>query len=407
LTMYAWEEPDRLIENASPTTFQPPRCGFTILLPARHEQAVIAQTIRSIAAANYPAHLLQILTICEDKDIETINAAKNAIIHDNLTNAQVLTFNDGPINKPHALNKGLLAARHNIVVIFDAEDEVHPDIFNVANTLYIEKNPDIIQAGVQLMNYNSRWFSAHNVLEYFFWFKSRMHYHTRVGMVPLGGNTVFFKTRQLQEVKGWNEDCLTEDAEIGIRMSVKGAKIISTYDPTHITKEETPASINQFIKQRTRWNQGFIQVLRLGYWRDYNSLFKRLFCLYTLSFPLVQAVLLLLTPFILAFGIYSKLPIVISLLSFIPILVICIQYVINAVGIRELIKEQRLAYHRSVYLRMLITLLPYQLMLGIGAIRATFRELRGVNNWEKTVHVGLHREVETIMPVTTSREPVT
>jgi glycosyltransferase XagB len=29
------------------------------------------------------------------------------------------------------------------------------------------------------------------VLEYLFWFKSRMHYHATVGMVPLGGNTVF------------------------------------------------------------------------------------------------------------------------------------------------------------------------------------------------------------------------
>ena len=36
------------------------------------------------------------------------------------------------------------------------------------------------------------------MLEYFFWFKSRMHYHAAVGMVPLGGNTVFMHARLLE-----------------------------------------------------------------------------------------------------------------------------------------------------------------------------------------------------------------
>jgi hypothetical protein len=27
-------------------------------------------------------------------------------------------------------------------------------------------------------------------------------------------------------------------------------------------------------------------------------------------------------------------------------------------------------------------------------VRATLRELRGINNWEKTAHVGAHRDAE-------------
>jgi cellulose synthase/poly-beta-1,6-N-acetylglucosamine synthase-like glycosyltransferase len=395
LTLYVWEDADRIDAVASPKIYESPRCGFTVLLPAHHEEQVIAQTIRSISQSNYPAHLLQIMAICDASDIGTIAAANAEIQASGLTNAEVLIFNEGPLNKPYRLNKGLQLAKHDKVVIFDAEDEVHPDIFNIANTLYVQKDPDIIQAGVQLMNYDSNWFSVHNVLEYFFWFKSRMHFHTRVGMVPLGGNTVFFKTLQLIQVGGWNENCLTEDAEIGIRMTVRGAKILSTYDPEHVTKEETPHSVGQFIKQRTRWNQGFIQVLRLGHWRKYDSLAKRIFCFYTLAFPIYQAVLLLLTPVILIFGFYGHIPILLSLLSFVPILILFIQYMISAVGIRELIKEQNLPYHRSIYIKMLITLLPYQFLLGVGAVRATYRELRGIKNWEKTAHTGAHRTYET------------
>jgi hypothetical protein len=30
-------------------------------------------------------------------------------------------------------------------------------------------------------------------------------------------------------------------------------------------------------------------------------------------------------------------------------------------------------------------------VLSYASVRATIRELRGINNWEKTAHVGAHR----------------
>jgi len=42
------------------------------------------------------------------------------------------------------------------------------------------------------------------------------------------------------------------------------ARIRIVYDDEFVTREETPNSIDQFIKQRTRWNQGFIQILFAG-----------------------------------------------------------------------------------------------------------------------------------------------
>jgi cellulose synthase/poly-beta-1,6-N-acetylglucosamine synthase-like glycosyltransferase len=400
LTLYVWEDPDRLEEIASPKEFKVPHKSFTVLIPAKSEQKVIGKTLLSISKAHYPKHLFKIITICEEKDIQTIQAAKNAIQQFHILNAKILTFNDVPVNKPHGLNKGLFASKegpNEVIVVFDAEDEVNPEIFNIANTLYLKKKPDIIQAGVQLMNYNSRWFSGLNVLEYYFWFKSRMHFHTKVGMVPLGGNTVFFKTDQLRNIGGWDETCLTEDAEIGIRLSAKGARVLSTYDPIHVTKEETPGSISQFVKQRTRWNQGFIQVLKLGYWKEYDSFLKRLFCFYTLSFPIIQVILLAITPITLFLGIFDKLSIVLALLSFIPLLIVIAQITINGIGMREFITEQKLNHDKSIYFSLILTLLPYQFLLAFSAVRAVFRELSGATNWEKTIHYGIHRDMEKLI----------
>ncbi len=391
LSLYVWEAPERLDQAASPKVYSRPQVSFTVLLPARHEEAVIGETIKRIAAANYPSELLEIFVICEASDTGTVAAAKEAFLLAGAVHAKVITFYDKPINKPHGLNVGLSVAQHESVVIFDAEDNVHPDIFNIANTIYQDSTVDIIQAGVQLMNYDSRWFSSHNVLEYYFWFRSRMHFHTRVGVVPLGGNTVFFKTKDLLRVGGWNEHCLTEDGEIGIRLSARGRKVVSTYDPKHVTKEETPATVNQFIKQRTRWNQGFIQILVGKQWLGYDGFFKRLFCLYTLSFPVVQAVLFFLTPVAVFLGLRVKMPIIITLLSLLPILLVVLQVFINCVALHEFIGEQRLRRKWRIFVLMIVTYVPYQLLLTIGALRATYRELRGRRNWEKTAHTGLHR----------------
>lgn len=391
LTLYVWADSERLEAIASPENFISPQKSFTVLIPARHEEKVIAQTLLTITRANYPRDLIEIFIICEESDYKTIQKVQQTIIAHRITNTKILTFNDGPINKPHALNRGLAYATKEIVAVFDAEDEVSSNIFNVANTLYLTDTPDVIQAGVQLINYTSRWYSVHNVLEYYLWFKSRMHFHTKVGMVPLGGNTVFFKRKLLQIMGGWMENCLTEDAEIGIRLSANGAKIISTYDPKHVTKEETPATITQFIKQRTRWNQGFLQVLVMDTWTNYDSFGKRMLSLYTLSFPILQTFLFFLTPTTVFVGLDYKLPIIVSLLSFIPLMLVITQCIINMIALHEFIHEQHLPERKSAYFVLLFTFIPYQFLLAIGAIRATFREMFGVNNWEKTFHSGEHR----------------
>src|SRR6185295_438320 len=122
------------------------------------------------------------------------------------------------------------------------------------------------------------------------------HYHAAVGMVPLGGNTVFFARELLEEAGGWDQDCLTEDADIGIRLSAQGTQVRVIYDDSYVTREETPPTVGQFVKQRTRWNQGFLQILGKGDWMRLPGWPQRLLALYTLAFPVIQALTLLYLP---------------------------------------------------------------------------------------------------------------
>jgi len=398
LMLYAWEDEDKRARNSVPHTFETPAHRFTLILPARHEEAVIGDTIGRMVELNYPRALVQVVVVIEAGDHGTIAKVEEKLAElraGGIANVRLLTFADPPINKPHGLNVALREATGDVVTIFDAEDEPHPDILRVVDTVMAREGAPVVQCGVQLMNYADRWFSALNVLEYFFWFKSRMHYHARVGMVPLGGNTVFMRRDLLERLGGWDQECLTEDADVGIRLSAERIPVRVLYDDEHVTKEETPPTVGQFVKQRTRWNQGFLQVLGKGDWRRLPSWPQRLLALYTLAFPLLQALTLLYLPVSLWLMFFAKVPVAVAMVSTLPLYVVTIQFVISLVGLYEFTAVHGLRSSWLSPLWMLFAYLPYQGLLGYAALRAVWRQLNRVNTWEKTAHIGAHRKEPT------------
>ena len=394
LMIYTWDQPEINERTRAPDRFREPRLSFTVMLPARHEEEVIQTTIGRVVGANYQAELLHVLVICSSDDVGTIRKAQQKVEELRLQDrhgVDVIVFDDRPINKPHALNVALGYAANDVVTVFDAEDDVHPDIFNIVNTVMLEDPVNVVQAGVQLMNYRDKWYSALNVLEYFFWFKSALHFFARYGAIPLGGNTVFFRRNALEIIGGWDENNLTEDADIGIRLSAAGVTARVIYDDRYVTREETPPTLGHFIRQRTRWSQGFLQTLRKGDWKRMPGRAQRLLAAYTLTFPIVQGVLGLyaLTALIMMFEV--KAPIVVALISYLPVFFLASHFLTAAIGLREFADAYGLKASWGMTLRMALAWLPYQMLLAFASLRAASRMTFGINNWEKTRHVGAHR----------------
>lgn len=395
IMLYTWDQPEASRRAKAPSRFRLPRTSFTVLLPARHEEEVIQTTIERVVSAHYPLSLLEVVVICSADDTGTIAKAQQKIAQlrrRGVNNVRVAAFKDKPINKPHGLNIGLRWSHNEVVTIFDAEDDIHPDIFNVVNTVLLDDPVAVVQAGVQLMNYQSKWYSVLNVLEYFFWFKSRLHYHARLGMTLLGGNTVFFTRQVLERVGGWDEHDLTEDADIGIRISLLGERMRVIYDDRYVTREETPPSLGQFIKQRTRWSQGFLQTLLKGEWKQFPKLRQRLLAIYALGFPTVQAVwgLYLLASVLMMFT--MKVPLLMALILDLPFYLLAAHFLLNVIGLYEFTKAHGLKPTWKTPLVMALGYLPYQWVLAYASVRASARHLRGINNWEKTQHIGAHRQ---------------
>ena len=391
LRLFIWEKPEHAWLNHAPSVYREPRLSFTILLPARHEERVYRETIEKVYHLHYPKALLQLIAICREDDPGTIAEARATIDALGDPNIQLLIFNDQPINKPHGLNLGLRIAHGDIVTIFDAEDEPHPDILNIINTAMLTGDVDVVQSGVQLMNHNTKWFCFLNVLEYFFWYKSSMHFFARIGMIPLGGNTVFVRRDLLEHLGGWDERCLTEDADLGMRLSLAHARIRILYDDEYVTREETPLTIRQFVRQRTRWNQGFLQILFKKEWLQLEKLSQRLLAFYVLVLPELQAVFALLIPVSLVMFFLVKFPLWLAMLTFLPLYCFVLGLLIDLAGLREFLKAhgRKWRWHEAII--TILAFLPYQGILSVGALRAVYRSMRGVTNWEKTAHVGQHR----------------
>ncbi len=396
MRLFIWEAPERAQLNRVPEEFVAPRLSFTVLLPARHEESVIAATIEKVCTARYPQELVEIFVICDASDTGTIATIHEKLREPGTSNVRLIVFADLPVNKPHALNKGLQAATNDVVTIFDAEDEPHADIFNIINTTMMHENVEVVQGGVRLMNYATHWFSPLNVLEYYFWFKSALHFFGWSGIVPLGGNTVFVKRTLLNRLGGWDEDCLTEDADLGIRLSVDGARIRVLCDDEHVTREETPDSIKSLIRQRTRWHQGFLQVFLKGDWRALPTFSQRALAAYVLTTPFLQGLFAVLTPISLFMIVFVKLPVALTMLTFIPLYGFVLQALIDMLGLVEFMQSHGDEISFKTLASAAIGYFPYQWLLAFSSVRAIVRQTRNQTNWEKTAHLGAHRRLEDI-----------
>jgi glycosyltransferase XagB len=390
--LYTWNsyKDDEAIEP--PKKILPPSTSFSILLPVRHEEKVLPDTLRALEKIEYPKELVEIIILIREDDLKTIAVAKKIIEEINAPNIYLKVFNGSPINKPHSLNIGLEVVTKDVVVIFDAEDEPHPGLLNLVNTEFINKGVSVVQAGVQLIDYKSHWYSVLNVLEYYFWYKSGLYYFINsCGAAPLGGNTVFFKTALLKQIGGWDEKCLAEDADIGVRISASGAKISVLYVEKYATKEETPHSLKAFIAQRTRWNQGFLQVLLKGDWLNLRRHKSKIIVFYLLISPVVQTAILIYTPI----GIYlagsHKFSVLVTLITYMPLYLVLVQIAVYSYGFYKFLNEYRLEYSLLMPFKIVIIYFPYQILLAFSSVRSVLRITLGLNDWEKTHHSNTHR----------------
>jgi cellulose synthase/poly-beta-1,6-N-acetylglucosamine synthase-like glycosyltransferase len=95
-------------------------------------------------------------------------------------------------------------------------------------------------------------------LDYSLWFDQVLPGLERLNVpIPLGGTSNHFKIEVLRELHGWDPFNVTEDADLGIRLTQKGYRV-GVVDST--TFEEAACHTGNWIRQRSRWMKGYMQT---------------------------------------------------------------------------------------------------------------------------------------------------
>lgn len=399
--MYSYRDPESIerLKFPAPLT-DGPKERFCMIVPARHESAVLAHTLTLLAQQTHTD--VDIISIICDDDHETLEVAHGAAAGNPRIQVMEYPLEEGSKpSKPKQLNYVLEQTTdrgYTVIGIIDAEDTVHPELLVHIEAAFNDPDVDIVQGGVQLMNHDSSWYALHNVLEYYRWFTSAMAYNADQQFMPLGGNTIFIRDALVRKAGGWPLT-LTEDCSLGVLLSTKfNAKTAVYYDARLATREETPDSLNGLFKQRVRWNQGFFHEWRAGVWHDLPTFRQRLLAGYVLLGPLLMAIISIFMVISLLAILFLKAPVGLAMIMYLPLIPVSLLAILNGLFLYDFGK----AYDRKIrikdYLVLFSTQIFYQVVLNTAALWSVIRELRGDDSWYKTPHSGLHRDAPVLMP---------
>lgn len=374
---------------------------YTILVPMYKEAGVIPQLLAHLNRLDYPKAKLDIRLLIEEDDTEAQELFKTTRLPSYFS---VITVPHSlPKTKPKACNYGLIRARGEYVVIFDAEDRPDPDQLKKVILAFRQQPEDCacIQAKLNYFNGSqnllTRWFTQ----EYSMWFELLLPGVMKLNIpIPLGGTSNHFKMSVLREVNAWDPYNVTEDADLGVRLYKLGYQ---TAIVDSRTWEEANSRTGNWIRQRSRWIKGYMQTW-LVHMRNPVTLVRELGVRGFLGFQvmvLATPLLPILNPFYwsLIFIWYS------SYAGWIPQLFPGFVYYVaagelflgnflfvysNVAGMYWVAKDledspqRHMVPYRLVYSALLTPL--YWVLMSIAAVKAAYQLITKPFYWEKTTH---------------------
>jgi cellulose synthase/poly-beta-1,6-N-acetylglucosamine synthase-like glycosyltransferase len=234
--------------------FDFPSCS--ILIPAHNEAMVIGDTIESMLKIVYPKDKLQIIVINDGSTDNTKKIIESYAEKDSRVQLFDIPKGEGGKGKSRTLNIGMNAAKGEVIAVYDADNTPDKDSLRyLVAQLIQQKELGAVLGKFRTVNKNKNWLtkfinietlSFQSMLQAGRW---QMH-----NIATLPGTNFVMWNWLIKKLNGWDEEALTEDSELSIRIYQAGYKI--KFIPYAITYEQEPESWRVWIKQRMRWVRG-------------------------------------------------------------------------------------------------------------------------------------------------------
>ena len=231
--------------------------SVTIMIPARNEGLVIADTLRAMANLEYPRDRLEVLLLDDGSTDDTLERARE--VAREFPFIRVVEVEGGGKGKSYVLNYGLKLARGEVIAVYDADNRPEPDALIKLVSMLNDDTP-AVTGKVRTINWSRNVLTRFICMEYLYFQlagqagKSRL-YKTAV----LPGTNFVIKRDTLEELGGWDENAIAEDLELSFRIIAMGKRI--AYNPLAVTWEQEPESWRVWFRQRTRWAAGNVYTV--------------------------------------------------------------------------------------------------------------------------------------------------
>ncbi len=228
----------------------------SVLLPAWNEEVGIIKTIESVLQSNYDDFELVVINDgSTDKTHQLITQfIKQYQSHqNNRVPIKYLSLTNG--GKAKALNKGLEIAEGNIIITIDADCIVDRNAIYKFIQRFDDPSVGAVAGNIIVGNKKKplEWLQQ---LEYVcgFFYKRADSYFNAVHII--GGAAAAYRRDVLHNLKGFDEDIITEDIDLSMSILSHGYKTRYAHDAVVYT--EGPTDWKGLRKQRLRWKYGRI-----------------------------------------------------------------------------------------------------------------------------------------------------
>jgi len=233
----------------------------SIHVPIHNEPPdMVIETLNALAAMDYPR--FEVLIVDNNtKDPQVWQPVRE---HCQKLGPQCRFFHVDPLSgfKAGALNFALGRTRPDarIIAVIDSDYTVSENWLKDLVPQFKDPEVGIVQAPQDYRDAAGNLFKAMCYAEYRGFFFIGMITRNERNAIIQHGTMTLIRREVLQDLSGWAEWCITEDAELGLRIFEKG------YSACYIAKSYgrglMPDTVGDYKKQRYRWAYGAVQILR-------------------------------------------------------------------------------------------------------------------------------------------------
>jgi cellulose synthase/poly-beta-1,6-N-acetylglucosamine synthase-like glycosyltransferase len=230
-------------------------------LPAYDEPPeVVAATLRKLAALNYPEY--EVLVVDNNTPDEKSWRPIETLCRELGPRFRFFHLDNWPGYKSGALNFALAqtSPRAELVGVVDADYQVEPHFLRELVPAFADPDLAFIQSPQDYRDFRSGSYSEAIYYGYKYFFEVPMPVRNERNAIIFAGTMGLIRKKILQEIGGWSEWCITEDAETSLRVLKRGYR--AAYYPKSLGRGLMPCNFAGLKRQRFRWCFGNIQILR-------------------------------------------------------------------------------------------------------------------------------------------------